>query len=333
MRIWLNHWFSTAYYFIDMLKEDGYYIIASNERDTCVYKMNANEFYLEPKFNKETYLDYCLKFCKEHNIDVFFVKRGMDIIIKNIKKFEDLNIKVICEQDYEKYSMLQNKYETMNYFKQKNFINIPEMKIVTNVSEFENVYNEMINKYPKLCIKYNQDEGGMSYKLISERKPNIDRITENNGLVYSFNYVKSCLETVKDFKPLIIMPYLEGSEISIDCLGLKDKLLAIPRYKLNNRVTKIDMDEELIHIANIFYKDLKLDGPFNIQFRYSNNILYLLEINTRLSGGSWKEKYIGVNFPNLCVKKFLGDLDELPKINTKTLELSNLENVIELRRY
>lgn len=331
MKIWFNHWFSTAYHFIDMLKEKGYYVVATNERETCVYKENANEFYLEPVFeNKDEYLNWCLDFCKKHNIKIFFVKRNMDIIVKNIHLFEEKNIKVICENDYEKYSLLQNKYKTMEYFKELNICNVPEMKIVNTISEFKQVYKEMSQKYDNLCIKYNIDEGGQSYKLISDREPNLDRISENNGLVYSYDYICKCLESVENFKDLVIMPYLNGTEISIDCLGFGNDLLAIPRYKLNNRVTKLDMDEELIHIAKQFYNALKLNGPFNIQFRYHNNVLYLLEINTRLSGGSWKAKYIGCEFPNLCVDKFLGKLTKFPKVTKKEVNLSNIESVVEL---
>lgn len=330
MRIWINHWFSTAYYFVEMLKDYGYEVIGSNEKDTCVYKTNVDEFYLEPKYNENTYIDYCLNFCINHKINVFFVKRGMNLVVDNLKKFQDINVKVICEQDREKFFVLQDKFATMNYFKEKDYINIPEMRIVTNVKEFVDAYNYLHAKYNFVCIKYNQDEGGMSYKLISDRKPSLNRISENNGLVYSLSYVIECLSSVETFKPLIVMPYLEGTEISIDCLGLNNELLAIPRYKLSNRVTKIDMDDNLIKLANKVYNDLKLDGPFNIQFRYSKNKLYLLEINTRLSGGSWKEKYIGCEFPVLCVKKFTNELKELPKINFKTMELSNLEYIVKL---
>ena len=37
MIIWFNHWFSTAYYFIEQAKALGNYVIATNQRDTCVY--------------------------------------------------------------------------------------------------------------------------------------------------------------------------------------------------------------------------------------------------------------------------------------------------------
>ena len=141
MRVWFNHWFSTAYHFIDMLKEKGYYVIASNERETSVYQTNANEFYLEPIYDKDLYLDFCIDFCKEHKIDVFFPKKGMDIIIKNLHKFG--NVKVICETDLNKYELLQDKVKTGEWFTKKKICKVPEMHLCTNVYEFKFWYQRM----------------------------------------------------------------------------------------------------------------------------------------------------------------------------------------------
>lgn len=332
MRIWFNHWFSTAYHFINMtrdaFKTDGrdIIIIGTNERETCVYKENVDEFYVEPVFrNLEDYGDWCLEFCKEHKIDIFFVKRNMAYITQIKKEFDAINVKVVCEGDLDKFQTLNDKFKTMKLFEGLDIVNIPDMELVNTRREFEDAYDNMSKKHPRLCIKYNVDEGGQSYKLISERKPNIGRISENNGLVYTYDYICQCLDCVERFQDLIVMPYLNGVEISIDCLGLGDELLAIPRYKLNNRVTRLDLDESLIGIAKKIYNIVKLDMPFNIQLRYNNDKLYLLEINTRLSGGAWKDNYIGINFPYLAAKKLLGELDALPTPTQNKLDLSNIE--------
>lgn len=327
MRIWFNHWFSTAYHFIDMMKEHNHYVIASNERETSVYQTNADEFYLEPKYDKDTYLDYCVNFCKEHNIEVFFPKRGMDIIVKNLDRFGD--VKVICETDYEKYTLLQDKVKTAKWFEQNNICKIPEMHLCTNVYEFKYWYNIMIQKYERVCIKYNQDEGGMSYKLISTSKPSIAKISDA-VYDYSYDYICDCLKTVESFKPLIIMPYLSGHEVSVDCLAVENGLVAVPRFKLSNRVTKLSMQEDLIQIAENFQKEMNLVGAYNIQFRYHKDEMYLLEVNTRLSGGSWKAKFMGIEFPVLCCDKFTGKKVEKPVPIKKEMNISNIESAIIL---
>ncbi len=332
MNIWFNHWFSTAYHFIRMLKEEGYHVIATNERETCVYRMIADEFYIEPVFAKEEeYVSYCLQFCKDHDIRLFFVKRGMAWIVRNRDRFEQAGITVICEKEKELFNIFQNKVNAGAFIRENGILKVPEMRIVNTAEEFAKVYGEMKERYDTLCIKYNVDEGGLSYKAIRERIPNIYRIRENMGLVYSYEYVYQCLNSVERFSDLIVMPYLDGTEVSIDCLGLGDGLLALPRYKLNNRVTKFDLSSELTEIAENFYRAAKLEGPFNIQLRYDKGELYFLEVNTRMAGGAWKAELLGCRFPVLCAKKFLGTLDSLPVPAAKELKISDIEGCVALK--
>ena len=49
-------------------------------------------------------------------------------------------------------------------------------------------------------------------------------------------------------------------------------------------------------IAEKFAKDFKIEGPYNLQIRWHNGIPYLLEVNTRMSGGSHIADKVGVNF-------------------------------------
>lgn len=330
MRVWFNHWFSTAYYFIDSLKKEGFYVIATNKRESCVYKTNADEFYIEPDLENEEYLAYCLDFCKSHNIDVFVPRKGMDCIIQHLAEFAALNVKVLCESNKEVFEIFNSKVKTASYFEDLNVVSVPESILVNSVDEFMSAYNNIKAHWGEVCIKYDSDEGGQSYKRISPHRPNIDRIAENNGLVYSLEYVVSCLASVETFKPIVVMPYLDGTEISVDCLGVGNKFIAIPRQKLSNRVTHFEQDSRLYAICRELWRASDLTAPFNVQFRYHNNKLYILEVNTRLSGGSWKAKYVGVDFISLAIHNLLDEEVEIPEMHFESKDLSNLEGVVEL---
>lgn len=329
-RIWFNHWFSTAYHFIDMLKNVNYYVIGTNKRENCIYKANVNEFYIEKEMSDSEYVEWALNFCKEHKINIFFVELHMREIIKNVDRFKEINVNVICEDNIKLYDIFNSKIKTKQYMDYLGILKTPDMMIVNNVEEFKQAYETLSKKYNDICIKFDEDEGGLSYKKIVNKRESLTRICENNGLSLSYDYIIKCLSSVNSFKDLIVMPYLEGPEISIDCLGLGNDLLAIPRYKLADRTTKIDLDKELIYVANDFYRKVKLQGPFNLQFRYLNNTLYLLEVNTRLSGGSWKDSLIGIEFPILCVKKAQGKLDKLPRPTEDSIIIGKLEDMVIL---
>ena len=330
MNIWFNHWFSTAYHFMDMLKEKGYKIIASNRRDICVYKINADEFYLEPTNLSDTkYVDWCIDFCKEHKIDIFFPRHCMRAITARQEEFNDINVKVICEEEKKYFTILNSKKKTMDFFAENNICNVPEMEIVTTLEEFKKAYKSLRKKYEKICIKYDCDEGGTSYKLVDETyNVGLSEITASHSTWIKYDYLCKCLATKDKFRSLVVMPYLDGTEISIDCLGLGDKLLAIPRYKLSDRFTKFEMNEEIIKIAEKFYECMPLTAPFNLQLRYDKDTLYVLEVNTRMAGGSWKTKFMGCEFPVLAVEKKIGKLKELPTPNKKEMIVGNLEEAI-----
>ena len=127
MIIYFNHWFSTAYHFINLLKKEGYYVISSNQRDTCVYQKNSDEFYVEKPFNKKTYVDECLDFCKKHNVDIFFPKKGMNLIIERKDEFEKIGVQLVCETDINKYNIFQDKFKTFDFFKKHKICNVCEM--------------------------------------------------------------------------------------------------------------------------------------------------------------------------------------------------------------
>lgn len=331
MVIWFNHWFSTAYHFIDMLKGAGYYVIASNYSDECIYKTNADEFFKEPSCSYSKYVDWCIDFCKKHDVKVFFPWRSMDLIVNNLNKFEEIGVNVVCEKDIEMFNTFKRKSTTLDFFKRHNICDVSEYRIISNKETFAKAYFEM-EKYEDICVKYDKDEGGDSFKKIlrKEKEPNMHRMRERPELGLSLPYMLDCLKTVDKCNNIIMMPYLEGPEISIDCIGFNNELLAIPRYKLNERVTKIDMDEKVINIAKRFYEVARLEGPFNIQLRYDDGKLFVLEVNTRLSGGCWKNKFIGCEFPVICVQKFSKTLSVLPSVTQKELIIANVENAIIL---
>ena len=80
-RIWLNHWFTTAYHIIRMIKEreSDFTVIGSNEHPDSVIKNVCDEWHTEPVLEGQKYWEYCLDFCKRENIDMFLPRRGMGI--------------------------------------------------------------------------------------------------------------------------------------------------------------------------------------------------------------------------------------------------------------
>ena len=87
-RIWMNHWFSTAYNIITLIKEGipDATIIGSNEHAASPIMNVCEEWYQEPVLKGEQYVSFCLDFCREHNIDVFMPRSFLYDLNTGIRK-------------------------------------------------------------------------------------------------------------------------------------------------------------------------------------------------------------------------------------------------------
>ena len=137
IRVWFNHWFSTSYRLIELMKDnkdEQVYVIGTNKQVNSVIQQVCDEWYEEPVIEEENYVKYCLDFCVEHKIDVFVPRHFMVNISQNIDKFNQLGVKVMID-DYSIMELLNNKAKAYDFFKDCKGLNIPEYCIVNNAEK------------------------------------------------------------------------------------------------------------------------------------------------------------------------------------------------------
>lgn len=308
VRIWLNHWFSTAYNIINLIKADekDFYIIGTNDNEYAVYKTVCDEWYVEPVLKDEEYVEYCLSFCKEHSVDIFMPRRGMLAISNNKFRFENVGVKVMVD-DFEIVNILNHKTEAYELFIDKQIGFVPDYRTVTNVKDFLDAYEFILHKYKQVCFKFIKDEGGKSYRLIDNNRKGYAALFKKQNTRMTLDDVVEALTEREEFSPIIVMPFLPGDEVSVDCLKTDSGIVMLPRVKDSTRVEKIKYDSKILEMCEDFYEKIGLEYPCNIQFKYLDDIPYFLEINTRMSGGIQMSCLAsGVNIPNLAVNKMLG---------------------------
>lgn len=314
MRIWFNHWFSTAYYIIGLMKEgrDDCVIIGSSRNPDSVIKLACDEWYSEPdNISDEEYIDFCLDFCKRHSIDVFVPRRCMALIGANSGKFQAHGIRLLTDTDNEAVSILQNKTAAYRYLSDVIPENIPMYFEVNSSEEFLTAYEKITAEYDRACFKLAADEGATSFRVIDNSMRGAMGLYRAPGLKIS---IESAMEIMNeyDFKsPILAMPYLCDTEVSCDCLALPTGNVIIPRYKSNGRVYTIKCEERIMNACERILQKTGLSMPCNIQFKFHGETPYLLEINTRMSGGVQLScAGTGINIPKLALKKLLGETAE-----------------------
>lgn len=329
-RIWMNHWFSTAYNIISLIKRDepDFCIIGTNEREYPTYRAVCNEFYTEPSLDEEAYVQYCLTFCKEHAIDVFLPRRRFLAISRHIEEFEALGVKVMVDP-YDRILPLNRKTEAYAQFADCPELKIPEYRIVTNAAEFEDAVKSLSECWERVCFKFERDEGGKSFRLIDNTPKGYHALFKKQSATrMSFDAALEALSEVESFPPVIVMPYLPDDELSVDCLNTAYGLIMIPRIKNPTRTELVAFPEDILEMCRAFHKRCPLEMPFNIQFKYLNGIPYFLEVNTRMSGGIQMAcAAASVNIPNIAVNKLLG-IEKPWKIQTEERYVTHAETPI-----
>ncbi len=309
IKVWFNHWFSTSYRLIELMKQDveeQVYVIGSNKQFHSIIQEVCDEWYEEPDIGGEDYIEYCLDFCRKHQVEIFVPRRLMVLISENRERFEALGVKLMVD-DFNVISFLNDKAATYDFFSKYEGLHIPDYYIVNTAPQFKEAYEKIHEKYGRSCIKFVKDEGGMSFRKIVDKVDHFAGLRMYPGNDVAFDTLLDTLGAVEQFDDLMVMPYLEGNEISVDCLQTKSGLIAIPRRKGYARHEKVEYPQEIIDMVQIIMDKIKLECPCNIQFKIKDNIPYLLEINTRMSGGLQMSCLAaGVNIPNIALNKLLG---------------------------
>ena len=208
-RIWMNHWFSTAYNIVNLIKQDDptFFVIGSNENFGSPIRTVCDEWYQEPTLKDDAYVDYCLKFCREHHVDAFLPRRGMLDISKQIARFEAIGTKVMVD-DYSLISALNHKNEAYELFKKEGIGIVPDYRMVTTVEQFKQGYSELIDQYKQVCFKFVKDEGGKSFRLIDNSRTGYAALFKKQTTRMTYDAAVAALSEKECFSPIMLMPYL-----------------------------------------------------------------------------------------------------------------------------
>lgn len=307
IRLWFNHWFSTAYNIINMIRSDNdVYVICTNKNERSVVGAACDEVYPEPDLSGDEYAEFCISFCKEHSIDVFIPRREISAVSRHLSDFDSIGVKVMTES-YDIIHMLSHKDTAYNTLKEKGFPYVPEYLIVNDVHGFEEAYRTVASSYEQVCFKFVNDEGGKSYRLIDDKCKGFSSLYKKQTTRITYADAVAALSEKETFSSLMVMPCLSGDEISADCLSTSSGIIMLPRIKSASKIERMCFDEEILSLIRQVYDLIPLEQPCNIQFKYLHDEPYFLEVNTRMSGGVQMAcAAAGVNIPSIALNKLLG---------------------------
>lgn len=307
MRIWFNHWFSTAYHIINMMKGEGDVIIGSSANPLSVVGLACDEWYIEPELPENEYVSFCLDFCRKNKIDVFVPRRGMNVIALNADRFINMGVKLLMDTDSRMLGILKNKESAYKWFEDFAPEYVPLRFEVSSLEMFREAYERITAEYERACFKFADDEGAVSFRVIDNTMGGHEGLYKAPGLKITYDAAQAILSEYDFSRPLLVMPYLTGIEVSADCFYRKKNSIIIPRYKSQGRIYSVKYEESIVSLCETFLSRSGLKMPCNVQFKFHNDKPYLLEVNTRMSGGIQLSCLAAdVNIPRLALERLMG---------------------------
>lgn len=330
--IWFNRGLSQTGFLIKALKEalqDGeqFRIVATHERSDVPAALAADHFELEPveMSGPEAYVEWALVFAERNQVDVLLAHAHAVALSNARSRFESIGCRLITAGDGTTIKMLKSK--TALYRKVEEAgglgIAIPECLFASNAEQLINALKEMREKHKTVCFKPSVDIGGRGFRIVSDLGALYPQPYNGDALPMTMDETIAYLTAYDDpFPEMIVMPYLNGPEHSLDCLAFKGELLAaVPRSKSQGGIDEIIEDRpDLIEQAAALTRLLLLDGLFNVQFLESETgKSYLLEINARMAGGVYMGIFAGVLLPYWAIRMSMGTASttDIPRVRQR----------------
>jgi hypothetical protein len=322
MRIWFNKTFSTISAVFRDLRQSvpagEVTLICTHTQTTAAAFLAADESYLEPAdLTGQAYLEWCVDFCQQHKISLFWPGKEAILISKHHVLFQAIGVQVLSVADFDILSLLHDKadfYADLSPDVAKSMDFIP----VNNSDEFDHAVTILSAKHESLCVKPAVSVFGLGFRVLDTQRDSITQLLQGIEYQIPLQELRQGMANTPQFDTLLVMEHLAGPEWSVDCAGRHGELLcAVQRKKsqLAGGGQLIDNNAEIQGMVNRLTSHYRLNGLFNIQFKEGVNGPRLLEINPRPSGGFGMACLSGAKLAHIALQGIKGKAFPEPVIH------------------
>lgn len=301
MKAWFNKGLSNTFNAMEIIRaadRDGMIVLRASHTDAASpVATAAHEFTVEPAaLDSEAYVDWCLRECVTQGIDVFVPQRRRAAISARRAAFAAEGIALSVMGDSRTMEMVDRKhilYADLHGTE----IPVPPYRTFRTLAEFDAAAAELGKIAPRLCVKPAVGVFGAGFRVLEREGCELTRILSGDTARTSVDAFRSALAGSSQDRDMMAMVYLPGPERSIDVLAQRGRMVrAVSRVKRAGHQV-LETDGPSIAIAARLTERYGLDGVFNLQTREWDGQPYLLEINSRMSGGLLYSCMSGVAFP------------------------------------
>jgi hypothetical protein len=321
MRIWFNRTFSTIGAVFRQLKA-GYpneeiTLVCTHTHQTATAFLAADEAYLEPsELHGQDYIAWCLDFCREHRIELFWPGKEAALACKNREQFESSGVGLMAAADYPTLTLLHNKAHFYTDLPEEIALAM-DFVVVNDTDAFDRAVETLSSKHKRLCVKPAVSVYGLGFRILDLDRDSISHLLKGVEYQIPLRELRVGMEHTPYFDTLLVMEHLGGPEWSVDCAARHGELLcAVQRKKspLAGHGQLIDNDSAIAGMTERLVRHYRLNGLINIQYKEGESGPRLLEINPRPSGGFGMACLAGANLAKIALEGFKGETLKIPPL-------------------
>lgn len=317
VRIWFNRAYGTTCHTIAMLRDNPqrrpvHVLATHSDADSPVLAV-ADESFAEPA-RDDDYVAWALEFAGRHRVDVLVPRERMADLAAARSEFAALGTTLACPDE-----------QTVRLFADKAAayaaaaglgLPVPPHHVVAGSGALRDAYDDLAPLSRWVCVKPLHGVGGAGYRRLSREPMTFADFSGTPRARADLDAYCRALDATEDVPPLLVMPYLDGPEVSVDALATPagEPLAAIGRrHGSDGRRRVLVDDEDARVVAEGLIRAHGVGYLSNTQVRYwrapgdDAARPYLLELNTRAAGGLFQTRLAGVNLPWEAVRVALGE--------------------------
>ncbi|GAA0675568.1 ATP-grasp domain-containing protein [Kitasatospora atroaurantiaca] len=313
VRVWLNRTYAENVFFIDLLRDAPRPVeVHATHVDPDSPVLAAADFgSLEPDgLSPEAYVEFALEYCARHRIDVFLPRLCQLAISLRRRDFEAIGTALVCPPA-SAIAVFESKvdgYAAMDAIG----LPVPPWYHVRTADELLAAVQELEADGTKACLKPASGAGGEGFRVLTREPFSLRQLAGFPSASVQLDAVAAALEAAEDPADLLVMPYLEGPEVSVDCLADPGgRLLASVGRTKQHRRRSFTTDPGYLEPTRLLIETFGVAYLSNVQFRHHRGAPVLLDINTRPSGGLHQLRLCGLNLPWAAVQLALGETPAL----------------------
>lgn len=296
-------------------------IIASHRGSRPEITSVADISFVEPK-NDLDRLEFIKSVIGLHNVVSIHGGRNCRWLEEHREEIQALGVSLTTgSTSLNMHEIADNKVLFARFMEQHGLPVVPSI-LINNVQELENQISLRVAKGELVCIKPAVGIYGIGFWILSPKVSPMAAFSNPDNRKVTPDMYLTALRKLNSSdlpEPLVLMPYLPGSESSIDMVAENGKVLAAVSRRKESSVQFIEQSGVAFELAKACALKMNADGLVNVQTRNDDQgNPFLLEINMRPSGGVCFSRACGINLSAIFALRKLGLIDQETAIKLGT---------------